>query len=251
MIRTIHLYQATIRYGCAIFRAVSWIPTPAPAPSSLAQSSRPRLTELSILPSASTRLAFRSVPFTAPLHLLQPSRAQSVTFNSPVFSLRSFPSQSRTKNNPTSSRPSPAVSGEDELVKRHAKNKLYTMDLTIMVGKKKVHKSAVIRQRCKRRIKEAIRVAVRGAKVEKEGIVFDKSREGPSHWLVPGFSYIANPTLEIYLHPFPDLVKTMQEALLHTKRRHERSQKKSPEKRSPPARNPRSRMPKDVQAEVK
>lgn len=55
-----------------------------------------------------------------------------------------------------------------------------------MVGKKKVHKSAVIRQRCKRRIKEAIRVAVRGAKVEKEGIVFDKSREGPSHWLVPG-----------------------------------------------------------------
>lgn len=61
MIRTIHLYQATIRYGCAIFRAVSWIPTPAPAPSSLAQSSRPRLTELSILPSASTRLAVSSL----------------------------------------------------------------------------------------------------------------------------------------------------------------------------------------------
>lgn len=65
------------------------------------------------------------------------------------------------------------------------------MNLTIMAGKKKVHKSAVIRERCKRRIKEAIRmVVVRGARAGQNGtqaeLEFVVEEEGPKKWLVPG-----------------------------------------------------------------
>lgn len=69
--------------------------------------------------------------------------------------------------------------------------KPYTMELTIMVGKAKVHKSAVIRERCKRRLREAIRLVVtRGAgkKQEGEDVVYDEEKRGVRKWLVPGES---------------------------------------------------------------
>lgn len=75
--------------------------------------------------------------------------------------------------------------------KRH--HKPYEMDLTIMLSKKKVHKSAVIRDRCKRRLKEAIRVVVvRGARAATardqttDELVFEQDQEGPRKWLVGG-----------------------------------------------------------------
>ena len=69
------------------------------------------------------------------------------------------------------------------------------MDLTIFCSKKKVHKSAVIRERCKRRLREAIRLVVtRGAKqTTKPGgdkVVELKEEDmrllGPRKWLMPG-----------------------------------------------------------------
>lgn len=71
------------------------------------------------------------------------------------------------------------------MLKRYRKP--FTMDLTIMVGKKKVHKSAVVRERCKRRLKEAIRMVVmRGAYKDREEVGFDPKKEGAGKWLVSG-----------------------------------------------------------------
>lgn len=67
----------------------------------------------------------------------------------------------------------------------------YTMSLTVMAGKKAVHKSAVVRERCKRRMREAIRMVVmRGARAghagDSEALAFDVNEEGAKHWLVRG-----------------------------------------------------------------
>jgi hypothetical protein len=61
------------------------------------------------------------------------------------------------------------------------------MDLTIMVGKKKVSKSAVVRGRCARRFKEAVRMVVgRGAYGDGEGMGSEEGEEGARKWLVRG-----------------------------------------------------------------
>lgn len=66
------------------------------------------------------------------------------------------------------------------------------MDLTIFCSKKKVHKSAVVRERCKRRLREAMRLVVtRGAGGEKGEVGLkeeDVRMLGPRKWLVPGES---------------------------------------------------------------
>jgi hypothetical protein len=70
--------------------------------------------------------------------------------------------------------------------------KAWRMELTLLVSKKKVHKSAVVRNQCKRRFKEAIRLVVmRGAKKGVHGDVEtgeDWREEGPRRWLMPGES---------------------------------------------------------------
>lgn len=100
----------------------------------------------------------------------------------------------------------------------------YTMSLTVMAGKKAVHKSAVIRERCKRRMREAIRMVImRGARAGRPGgadaLLFDVDEEGAKYWLIPGHTYIINITLELYLHPFPSLVDAVRKALLLVKRK--------------------------------
>lgn len=74
--------------------------------------------------------------------------------------------------------------------KHKDQHKPYTMQLTLLVSKKKVHKHAVVRERIKRRFREAVRLVVlRAAKVDsdtkevKEG---DEREMGPRRWLVPG-----------------------------------------------------------------
>ena len=71
----------------------------------------------------------------------------------------------------------------------------YTMSLTVMAGKKAVHKSAVIRERCKRRMREAIRMVImRGARAGRSGdadaLLFDVNEEGAKYWLIPGSSFV-------------------------------------------------------------
>ncbi|GEM09349.1 small nuclear ribonucleoprotein polypeptide A [Rhodotorula toruloides] len=106
-----------------------------------------------------------------------------------------------------------------EAVRRHLaqlkkQKKPYTMDLTIMAGKKKVHKSACIRDRCKRRFKEAVRmVVVRAAR---------KVENAPGGIAVR-YCYIVSIDLEMYRYPLPDLVEHVRTALLELKRKAEQA----------------------------
>lgn len=129
---------------------------------------------------------------------------------------------------------------EDAVAQRQARlkrwHKPYTLELTLLVGKKKVHKSAVIRETCKRRFREALKLVVcRGASKSSHGGVELQSgaRDGPRKWLLPGerctcrecpkycwiadivtgYSYVGTLTLEMYRHPLPDLLETMRAAL--------------------------------------
>ncbi|KAL8276642.1 hypothetical protein RQP46_010991 [Phenoliferia psychrophenolica] len=215
----------------------------------------PRLAQLD---KATTRLTFRSLAYGSPPSMLFPSSPiVSASFTSPLFSLRAFlpnpasssPSpSSSSKLKPSNPRPrspssllpspppsilfttssdpaNPLLPSQDALRARQLQLKRYrkpfTMDLTILVGKKNVHKSAVIRDTCKRRLREAIRLVVlRGAAQTPDGddVAFDSAREGPRKWLVPGLRYVAAiPNLEIYRHPLPALVETVRTALLKLK----------------------------------
>jgi hypothetical protein len=85
-----------------------------------------------------------------------------------------------------------------EAVRKHPaklkkQKKPYTMDLTVMAGKKKVYKSACIRDRCKRRFREAVRmVVVRGARKDENApgaIAVSEEvvgETGPRKWLMAG-----------------------------------------------------------------
>ncbi|GAA5894920.1 uncharacterized protein JCM6883_002254 [Sporobolomyces salmoneus] len=203
----------------------------------------PQLSELSASPY---RLAFRSLPYASLTQVLFPTTSLQFTHSNPLFSLRCFPSpKSRPSSlppRPPSRRsllPSPPPSlvsttqptDHDpfltltQLRARTAslkyRKKPYTMDLTIFCSKKKVHKSAVIRERCKRRLREAVRLVVtRGAhsgKTEGENHIELKEEDvrqlGPRKWLMPGYHYIANVTLEIYRAPLEQLVEEMSKAL--------------------------------------
>ncbi|BGP22138.1 hypothetical protein JCM10295v2_001026 [Rhodotorula toruloides] len=205
---------------------------------------------------------FRSLPYDADNALLFPSKsAQPLQFNvsNTLFSIRCFPMPTRHPNgNPhpvpvsaSKDLPSPpptfvGLTDDDpshidpflstpEAVRRHLaqlkkQKKPYTMDLTIMAGKKKVHKSACIRDRCKRRFKEAVRmVVVRAArKVENApgGIAVSEEvvgETGPRKWLMAGYCYIVSIDLEMYRYPLPDLVEHVRTALLELKRKAEQA----------------------------
>ncbi|GAA5886216.1 hypothetical protein JCM5296_003521 [Sporobolomyces johnsonii] len=188
--------------------------------------------------------SFRSLPYTAPTSALFPSSPLHFTHTAPLFTLRCFPSP-RTRSaklpprapSPSSERHTPPPSlnattspsaspflSPSELRARTTalkdSRKPYTMDLTILASKKKVHKSAVIRERCKRRLREAVRLAVvRGARADgqEEGRVRLEEEDvrvlGPRKWLLPGYHYIASITLEIYRAPLPNLVEDVRKAL--------------------------------------
>ncbi|GAA5826092.1 hypothetical protein JCM11251_007160 [Rhodosporidiobolus azoricus] len=210
---------------------------------------------------------FRSLPYSSPPSLLFPSpSSQPLQFNytppSRSWSLRCFPSPKRTESRrpappPALPQPRPrARSGEEEpaaeeeeeeareeelllLQKKPKKRPSYTLDLTLLVSKKKVHKSAVVRNRCKRRVWEAVRLVVergaRGARGEGVGegaagsVSFvegerEKKREtGPRKWLLPGYHYILTlSSLDIYrATPLPQLVDELGKGLKEVKRKAE------------------------------
>ncbi|GAA5973482.1 hypothetical protein JCM8115_004464 [Rhodotorula mucilaginosa] len=221
---------------------------------------RPRYDELAKLEPAAHRLAFRSIPYGLPASVVFPpsSTVPQFSTSNKYFQLRCFPSQSRYPDRPEGNNPhphpptaslnkslptpppsllgttdpspdrsSPFLSSPSERRQRSAQSartrKPYTVDLTLFASKKKVHKSAVVRERCKRRCREAIRlVVVRNAASsartgqEEGGLVLQEEnvREtGPRKWLLPGYHYIMNITLETYRGPLPDLVANLREAL--------------------------------------
>lgn len=165
---------------------------------------------------------FRSLPYSAPPAVLFPTKSLQFNHSNPFFSIRCFPSpkfrpqslpprpRSEKSMLPTpaptlaaTTRPSPTdpfltpAQLRDRTVLLKYRKKPYTMDLTIFCSKKKVHKSAVIRERCKRRLREAIRLVVtRGAqstgrRADGETVELreeDVRQLGPRKWLMPGQS---------------------------------------------------------------
>ncbi|GAA6008678.1 hypothetical protein JCM11491_003396 [Sporobolomyces phaffii] len=219
----------------------------APSPAAASAVERQKLPQLSNLSSSPFRLAFRSLPYASPTQVLFPTTSLQFHHANALFSLRCFPSP---KSRPPSLAPRPpsprslvptpprslvattgGPSAVDPFLSTRAelrartvalkdRRKPYTLDLTIFCSKKKVHKSAVVRERCKRRFREAVRLVVtRGA--ERDGAVDarvavrddDVTKLGPRKWLMPGYHYIANVTLEIYKAPFDVLVDEMGKAL--------------------------------------
>ncbi|GAA6000812.1 hypothetical protein JCM10207_004671 [Rhodosporidiobolus poonsookiae] len=241
---------------------------------------RTRHHELSELGQAAHRLAFRSLPYGAPPSSLFPQTPQHVTHTTPFFTLRCFPSprappsssrpprtpspesrthipsppptlQAATSPDPARadpfldpSHPADAALAHSLLARSARQRKPYTLDLTLMVSKKRVHKSAVIRERCKRRVREAVRlVVVRGARAQgegeegqrqggkggREGLVLRERKDGaragetgPGRWVLPGFHYVLSlSSLEVYRAPLPELVEQVREALGAVKRKAE------------------------------
>ncbi|KAK4052172.1 hypothetical protein OIV83_002467 [Microbotryomycetes sp. JL201] len=227
-----------------------WAPSEPPSSSSSSSSNSNRRTpELSQLRDSAYKLRFRSLPYSADTTNLFPERGPLVHSSSadPLFSLRCFPSPKRRPAHlparPKSDhllRPTPPPSLEhtvdlsnlidpaitpqqrlDRLRTMKNRRKPYTLELTILAGKRKVHKHAVVRERCKRRLREAFRlVLVRGARTNERGeivIETEPNDVGPKKWVVPGFSYVAVITLEMYRHPMSSLVDHVRKALASLK----------------------------------
>jgi len=156
------------------------------------------------------------LPFNSAVeHLFPKTTADSftATHQSPLFTLRASPSPSRSPSGPralgsgshrhrptppptlyhaTSQLRQPVLAPDEVLARERALSRLrkpYTMELTIMASKAKVHKSAVVRERCRRRFREAVRLVVTrgaGSKQGPEDVVYDEMNRGVNKWLVPG-----------------------------------------------------------------
>lgn len=102
----------------------------------------------------------------------------------------------------------------------------YTMDLTIVVSKKRINKLATVRNTIRKRIRACIRLAVQHgvfcevgkqpqvaskkqgkaspAREEEDVRLFMDEREAGTHkWLLPGHIYVIHPTLEVFQLPLP------------------------------------------------
>ncbi|KAF8574033.1 hypothetical protein K439DRAFT_880003 [Ramaria rubella] len=100
------------------------------------------------------------------------------------------------------------------------------MSIMILVPKKPVHRSGIVRSKIKLRIKEALSlVAIRGAVApcnDKADIVL-RTPEGISNkdceasMILQGWTYVIRPSLEAYRIPWPHLLKHVREALLSIK----------------------------------
>ncbi|GAA5902934.1 hypothetical protein JCM8208_006515 [Rhodotorula glutinis] len=188
---------------------------------------------------------FPSVPRSATKPLFgerQQPRAKTESVH-PVGFLRgrtawlpsSSPSSPDSPSPPTDPYLSPSALRASLARTAHASRaKPYTLDLTLFASKKRVHKSAVVRERCKQRVREAVRlVVVRGARAAREGEEREADGEGlvrreedvretgPRKWLVPGHHYIMSITLEVYRAPLSVLVEQLRTALRALKRKAE------------------------------
>ncbi|KAI0942814.1 hypothetical protein AcW1_010267 [Taiwanofungus camphoratus] len=89
----------------------------------------------------------------------------------------------------------------------------------------KVSRSAVVRSKIGSKIKTAFSMIVsRGADVEKDmrgkdRIVFREEDVSGDKWILPDWTYLAMPTLEIYRMPYQVLIPALRNALIAIKRR--------------------------------
>ncbi|GAA5897049.1 hypothetical protein JCM6882_007341 [Rhodosporidiobolus microsporus] len=235
---------------------------------------RERYPELARLGKAAHKLSFHSLPFSAPPSLLFPTPSQQPLhfFHTPpsgAWALRCFPILRRGE----SRRPGWAGGtryeagkagggggragegeGEEEApaetvrtvvtssTKEPRPRSSYALSLTLLASKKNVHKSAVVRNRCRRRVWEAMRVVVargaratgqgKGKKVGEEGgrVRFAEGGErwaetGPRRWLLPGYHYVMTlSSLELYRAvPLEQLVEELAVGLRELKRKAERA----------------------------
>jgi hypothetical protein len=94
--------------------------------------------------------------------------------------------------------------------------KPYTLRLTLIVSKKRVHKHAVKRNRVKRRIREAFRgVIQRGLQDDGEEAV--ESEAGIGNWVLRGYEYSVIPNLDVLRCEWPALVKYVRTGLRQVK----------------------------------
>lgn len=93
--------------------------------------------------------------------------------------------------------------------RRRTEPSTYTMDLSIITSKKKIHKNASIRSQIRTKLRNAIRLAVQ------HGVVYDSTQKelsatgerGIQNWLLPGHIYIVHTTLDVFQLPLPALLE--------------------------------------------
>jgi RNase P protein component len=107
-------------------------------------------------------------------------------------------------------------------VKEWTESASYKMDLTIVIPKR-IGKLSTTRTRTRTRIRSAIRqivqygITTQGA----DSVVYKKV--GPAHWLLPGWTYVFHPSLEVLLLPQEILVNKVAAGLRSIKVRSHRS----------------------------
>ncbi|KXN88437.1 hypothetical protein AN958_07343 [Leucoagaricus sp. SymC.cos] len=92
------------------------------------------------------------------------------------------------------------------------------MSLYFSIGKARTHKHATKRRRLRTKIKEAINLIVtRGASVDEETkeMTFNKDevQKRGHKWILPDWAYLCYPNPEVYLAPYPDLIKALRGSL--------------------------------------
>lgn len=103
---------------------------------------------------------------------------------------------------------------ERQVIARRLHHKTYTMDLTVVTGKKNIHKLASVRNRIRSKIRHSIRLLVQyGISYDPESGEMLHLTPGPREWLLPGHIYLIVPSLEVYLLPWAMLSSRLATAL--------------------------------------
>ncbi|KAK9898119.1 hypothetical protein P389DRAFT_210460 [Cystobasidium minutum MCA 4210] len=104
---------------------------------------------------------------------------------------------------------------EKAIVRAEAKrHKSYAMSLTIIVGKKKIHKLSTVRAQIRKRVRAAVRLFVQaGMTSDEKGNADCKDIRGPAHHLLPGHYYTMATSLDLYRMPMDKLLPLISEGL--------------------------------------
>lgn len=99
------------------------------------------------------------------------------------------------------------------LRKESSKQHPYTMSLTIIVSKNKIHKLAHVRNKIRKRIRAAVRLVVQSGILPSGRNSFSQAPvTGPAHHLLPGHRYMMQTSLELYRMPMDKLVPLIKDA---------------------------------------
>jgi hypothetical protein len=94
--------------------------------------------------------------------------------------------------------------------------KHYTMYLTIIVSKKKIHKLAFVRNKIRKKVRAAIRLVVQDGLRPlqgKDSSIEMTGKMGPAHYLLPGHRYTMQTSLEIYRMPLVEILGLVSDGL--------------------------------------